>query len=257
MAKHRIHNTNNLFIFLSHILFSPFFPFWKTHPRKNPRSLVIALSAIAVLWITPPPPCPACFSIVVGKNASADGCVLVAHNEDDSPPQVVNHHKIPRRSHAPGEVVTLRNGGTLEQVPETWAYLWSEMPGPDFSDSYLNEWGVCVTSDNCPSREDRGELTDGGIGYMLRRLVAERARTAREGVQIAGELVERFGYVASGRTYVIADPQEGWLFCVVRGKHWLAHRVADGQVAMVANTFTVRKVDLSDKIGRASCRERV
>ncbi|NLS93154.1 MAG: hypothetical protein GXX96_13440 [Planctomycetaceae bacterium] len=270
MTKHRIHNTkagqarnptftnmrapcvqaqhkdsNNLFIFLSHIFFSLFFPSRKPHPRKNVRSSVIALSAIAVLWIAPSP-CRACFSIVVGKDASTDGCVLVAHNEDDSPPQVVNHHKIPRRSHAPGEVVTLRNGGTLEQVPETWAYLWSEMPGPDFSDSYLNEWGVCVTSDNCPSRENRGELTDGGIGYMLRRLVAERARTAREGVRIAGELVERFGYVASGRTYVIADPQEGWLFCVIRGKHWLAHRVADGQVAMVANTFTVRKVDLAD-----------
>ena len=270
MTKHRIHNTkagqarnptftnmrapcvqvqhkdsNSLFIFLSHIFFSLFFPSWKPHPRKNVRSTVIALSAIAVLWIAPSP-CPACFSIVVGKDASADGCVLVAHNEDDSPPQVVNHHKVPRRSHAPGEVVTLRNGGTLEQVPETWAYLWSEMPGPDFSDSYLNEWGVCVTSDNCPSREDRGELTDGGIGYMLRRLVAQRARTAREGVRIAGELVERFGYVASGRTYVIADPQEGWLFCVVRGKHWLAHRVEDGKVAMVANTFTVRKVDLDD-----------
>ena len=106
----------------------------------------------------------------------------------------------------------LRNGGSLEQVPQTWAYIWSEMPGLLFSDSYVNEWGVTVASDNCPSREDRPELTDGGIGYMLRRLVAERAKTAREGVLLAGELVERFGYIDSGRTYIIADPNEGWLF---------------------------------------------
>ena len=70
----------------------------------------------------------------------------------------------------------LRNGGSLGQVEQTWAYIWSEMPGMSFSDSYVNEWGVTVASDNCPSREDKPELTDGGIGYMLRRLVAELRR---------------------------------------------------------------------------------
>ncbi|MHC4532929.1 MAG: C69 family dipeptidase [Planctomycetota bacterium] len=191
--------------------------------------------------------CDACYSIVVGKKASVDGCVIVAHNEDDGPPQIVNHHKIPRKKHPSGETVKLRNGGQLAQVRQTWAYIWSEMPGMLFSDSYLNEWGVCVTSDNCPSREDKPELTDGGIGYMLRRLVAERAKTAREGVLLAGNLVERFGYIDSGRTYIICDPDEGWLFCVVNGKHWMAKRVSDNEVAMVANTYTIRRIDLSDK----------
>jgi dipeptidase len=183
----------------------------------------------------------------VGKKASTDGCVIVAHNEDDTAPQIVNHHKVPRRSYRPGATVKLRNGGSLEQVPQTWAYLWSEMPGLLFSDSYVNEWGVTVASDNCPSREDKPQLTDGGIGYMLRRLVAERAKTAREGVLLAGKLVEQFGYIDSGRTYIIADPDEGWLFCVVNGKHWLARRVPDDEVAMVANTYTIRAVDLKNK----------
>ncbi len=173
--------------------------------------------------------------------------MIVAHNEDDEAPEVVNHHKVPRHSYPPGSTVKLRNGGSLEQVEQTWAYIWSEMPGQSFSDSYVNEWGVTVASDNCPSREDKPELTDGGIGYMLRRLVAERAKTAREGVLLAGGLVERFGYVDSGRTYIIADPNEGWLLCVVNGKHWLARRVPDGEVAMVANTYTIHKVTLEDK----------
>jgi len=188
-----------------------------------------------------------CFTIVVGKDASADGYVIMAHNEDDSPPQIVNHHKIPRMRHESGEKVNLIDGGELDQVPETWAYIWSEMPGMIFSDSYINEWGVSVASDNCPSREDEPEITDGGISYMLRRLVAERAKTAREGVLLAGELVERFGYDASGRTYIICDPEEGWFFCAINGKRWLAQRVADDQVAMVANTYSVREVDLTDK----------
>ena len=33
-----------------------------------------------------------CFSIVVGKEASADGFVIMAHNEDDGPPQIANYH---------------------------------------------------------------------------------------------------------------------------------------------------------------------
>ncbi|MBN1805886.1 MAG: membrane dipeptidase [Sedimentisphaerales bacterium] len=190
--------------------------------------------------------CRACYSIVVGKKASVDGGVIMAHNEDDGPPQIVNHHKIPRKNHIAAEEVTLRNGGRVAQVRQTWAYIWSEMPGMLFSDSYLNEWGVCVASDNCPSRQDKPEITDGGIGYMLRRLVAERAKTAREGVLLAGRLVERFGYIDSGRTYIICDPNEGWLFCVVNGKHWMAQRVKDNEIAMVANTYTIRRVDLSD-----------
>ncbi|MBN2170112.1 MAG: C69 family dipeptidase [Candidatus Krumholzibacteriota bacterium] len=188
----------------------------------------------------------ACTTIVVGRDASADGCVLVAHNEDDAPPEVVLHHKVPRRAHEPGATVRLTGGGAVDQADATWALLWSEMPGESYSDSYLNEWGVCLTSDNCPSREDRMDLTDGGIGKMLRRLVADRARTAREGVRLAGELVERFGYQAPGRTLVIADPREAWLLCLVRGRHWLAWRVPDGEVCVIANSYVVREVDLDD-----------
>ena len=210
------------------------------------RTRPVVLLLFLIAWI-PGASCEGCFSIVVGKKASADGYVIVAHNEDDTAPQIVHHHKIPRRTHAPGEKVTLLNGGQLDQVEQTWAYLWSEMPGMHYSDSFINEWGVTVTSDNCPSREDRPEITDGGIGYMLRRLVAQRAKTARQGVLLAGSLVERFGYVDSGRTYVICDPDEGWLFCAVNGKHWLAQRVNDNEGAIVANTYTVRRVDLSDK----------
>ncbi|MBN1509020.1 MAG: C69 family dipeptidase, partial [Sedimentisphaerales bacterium] len=210
---------------------------------RKPVGIAIPLLC---LLLTAVPRCQACFSVVVGKNTSTDGCVIVGHNEDDAGPQLVNHHKVPRQTHPPSTMVTLRDGGSLEQVSQTWSYLWSEMPGLSFSDSYLNEWGVTVCSDNCPSREDKPQITDGGIGYMLRRLVAERARTAREGVLLAGSLVERFGYVDSGRTYIIADPNEGWLFCAVHGKHWLARRVPDNEVALVANTYTIRNVDLKD-----------
>jgi transposase InsO family protein len=43
----------------------------------------------------------------------------------------------------------------------------------------VNENGVAVVSDSCwPFKEQKGELVDGGIGYGLRRIISERAKTA-------------------------------------------------------------------------------
>ncbi len=91
---------------------------------------ILPVAAVFVLCLTIfAARCEGCFSIVVGKEASADEYVIVAHNEDDDPPQIVNHHKIPRKKHFPGEKVNLLNGGRLAQVEQTWAYIWSAMPG--------------------------------------------------------------------------------------------------------------------------------
>jgi dipeptidase len=187
-----------------------------------------------------------CFTVLAGKNTTADGSVLLAHNEDDHGRLLVNVYKVPAQEHSKGELVAINNGATLPQVKNTPAMLWLEIPEADFADAYMNEYGVAVTSDSCPSREDRPELVKGGIGFMLRRLIAERAQTARDGVRIAAELVSQFGYNASGRTYIIADAREGWLMHVVKGKHWIARRVPDNEVAVIANCYTIGPVELSD-----------
>jgi dipeptidase len=192
----------------------------------------------------------ACSSLAAGRLATKDRSVLYGHNEDDGGNIVTRLHLVPRIKHEPGEVIEMWDiklpDGTLATIPqvvgETWAYIWSEMPGFSFSDSYLNEWGVAIASDNCgPSRETNPERTP-GIGYWLRRLVPERAKTAREGVQIMGAAVEEYGYNAPGRTYIVADPKEAWLFSAVYGKHWCAQRVPDRHVAFIPNYYTIREV---------------
>jgi len=206
---------------------------------------------LALCW--PAPRAWACYAVIVGREASADGSVLVAHNEQNGGRRILNFRRIPRRRFAEGATVRLRRGGTLAQVPETWAFLWSENPGLSFSDGYLNEWGVAIVSDGCRTREDgyealvaRDEIRQGGIGYLLRRLVAERARSAREGVKLAGELVERFGYSASGRSYAIADPTEAWVFAAVQGRRWAARRVPDDCVVVLPNVHIIGQMDLAD-----------
>jgi len=201
----------------------------------------------------------ACFSIIVGKKASKDGAVLFGHNEDDGGKRVVNAWLVPRMQHSETECITLVHGGLVPQVKETWSYLWFQMNGLSFSDYYMNEWGVTIASDACESREDKPELTDGGIGYYLRRIVAERAKSAREGVRIAGDLLDHFGYASSGRTLVICDPHEGWILSMVAGKHWVAQRVPDDAVVVLPNVFIIREVDFSNKkdfiVSRSDIRE--
>ncbi len=195
----------------------------------------------------------ACYGIIVGRAASANGAVLVGHAEQNGGKRILNFRRIPSRKFSEGATVTLRRGGTLPQVEQTAAFFWSDNPPQEYSDTYCNEHGVAIASDACSTREDgyealveRGDIREGGIGYMLRRLVIERAKTARAGVRVAGELIEQFGYVHSGRTYMVADANEAWLLAVVRGRHWVAQRVPDDMVVILPNIHIIGEVNLDD-----------
>ncbi|MDD8031268.1 MAG: C69 family dipeptidase [Acidobacteriota bacterium] len=187
-----------------------------------------------------------CYTVLVGKKASADGSVIVAHNEDDYGEIMVNVRKIAPHDYGPKVKINLRRGAVYETSGQTNGFLWIEATGQEFADSFINEYGVVITSDSCPSRETKEDYTDGGIGYMLRRIVAEKARTAREAVILAGELVEKYGYIGSGRTYSIADKNEAWMLAVIRGRHWFAQRVPDDEVAVIPNYYTIRQIRLDD-----------
>jgi dipeptidase len=213
---------------------------------KETKKPLFALAALALSLAAPAlagtRPGDDCFTVLVGRKASADGSVIVAHNEDDPGDIVVNVRKIHGRDHGATRRVALGHGATYETDGRVAGFLWIEATGQEFADSFVNDFGVVVTSDSCPSRETADDLTDGGIGYMLRRLLAEKARTAREAVKLAGELIEKYGYRGSGRTYSVADKDEAWMIAVIRGRHWFAERVPDDEVAVIPNWYTIRRI---------------
>ncbi len=188
-----------------------------------------------------------CFTIIAGKNTNPNGAVLIAHNEDDGGENFfVDIHRIKSEKFSTQIPLKLKNGA-LYFRSKTEGLLWLEIRGTEFADSYINENGVVIVSNACSSREDKGDLTNGGIGTFLRRIIAEQAKSAKEAVILAGKLVDRFGYYSSGRSYAFADRNEGWFFQIVKGKHWIAQRVPDNEVAIVPNYYTIGEIDLSDK----------
>lgn len=172
-----------------------------------------------------------CFAVIAGKNATVDGSVLLAHNEDDSGEQMINIYNVPRNKEL----------GTNK-------YIWVEFPGMSVADAFLNEYGVAVASDGCPSREDRDDFTDGGVLYEVRTTVAQYAKSARNAVDLLAKLVETRGYKGSGRTYVIADCNEGWVFSIVKGRHWVAQRVPDDMVMTIPNYYSIGEINLADTL---------
>jgi dipeptidase len=186
-----------------------------------------------------------CFTVLVGKNASVDGTLLYGHNDDDGF-QLVNTYVEPRKNYPKGAEQTLQYGGKIPQVRTTHKFLWLEVPGMEVADGFMNEYGVCIGSNFCGSREDRLDISHGGILYDLRLIMAQRAKTARDAVQIAGSLIDQFGYRGSGRSYCISDREEAWVLAAVKGKRWAAAHVPDDEVMVLPNYYPIAEMDLQD-----------
>lgn len=199
-----------------------------------------------------------CTTVIVGKKVSRTGRVIVGHNEDSGGRVLHQQFFYPAADHPVGEYLTAEPGAAkIPQVPHTLATYWSNMIDPNgssFDHGFANEAGVVLCSnggtdsfDAPADSSDFSGLTEGGIGFLLRRCVGERARTAREGAELACRLIEKYGYRGAARTYTIADKDEAWVIGVVYGRHYAAKRVPDDRVMLISNSIAVRFVDINDK----------
>lgn len=201
----------------------------------------------------------ACTTVIVGKQASADGSVLMAHEEDYAANDAMKLAHHPRQTHQLGEVIHFAFE-TVPQVPETYAYTADEMydaqrlgmPPATFMNG-INEWGVAMDSNCIDTQEPKlPEENNMGLGWPeIGQLVMERAKTAREAVELAGRLVDDYTFngfeVSSCKelAFLISDPNEGWAMEVTR-RHWVAQQVPDDGAIYYANECRIgTKYDLA------------
>jgi dipeptidase len=80
----------------------------------------------------------------------------------------------------------------------------------------------------------------------------QRARTARELIQVITDLVAKCGYYSSGESMSISDPSEVWIFEIIskgkedKGAVWVARKIPDGYISGHANNPRIRQFPLND-----------
>ncbi len=207
-----------------------------------------------------------CTMIPVSPGASADGSAMTTHT-DDSGTDTFHVFMVPAKDWEPGSMLEvwkntddgpftllrtpLYSPGSIPQVAHTYAYT-------DASYSFQNENQVGM-----------GESTIGGARELnnsagwfevveLQRVALQRAKTAREAIQVMGSLAEAYGYCVSGECITVIDPQETWMFEIFgpgplwapgsdrAGAVWIAQRIPDGEVGVSANRSRIGEIDLSD-----------
>ncbi|MBD3646369.1 MAG: C69 family dipeptidase, partial [Pseudomonadales bacterium] len=132
----------------------------------------------------------------------------------------------------------------IPQVRKTAKYItmnYTDYEGfpPPLTNGGLNEYGVAGRDIWSPSREELAAMTpepQKGPNYSdLSRIAMERARTAREAVEIIGALMDEYGFSTyGGNSHFFADKDEGWVVINFAGGKglWIAERVGPDEVRM-------------------------
>ncbi|PXF41340.1 putative dipeptidase [Gracilariopsis chorda] len=149
--------------------------------------------------------------------------------------------------------------GYIPQVPHTFALFEG---GAGYA--ILNEHGVSVSESTCPARFASLPRSQGGEALFdisaMSRVALERVKTAREAIRIMGDLAFKYGFYGAmwdddeqkkdeaGEALMVADRKEAWVFHVTpddTGKSavWVAQRVPDTDITVVANSFIIRFVE--------------
>lgn len=189
----------------------------------------------------------ACTNFIVGKNASADGSVLISYAADNYGMYGFLYHRS-HATHSKGDtrdVVYWDTNQFLGKIPE--APVTYNVVGN------INENQVAIAETTFGGREELVD-TAGKIDYGSMMYIAlERSRTAREAIGIMTSLADTYGYNSEGETFTIADKNEAWIMEMVgkgaaeKGAVWVAVRVPDDCICAHANQSRIRKFDMKDK----------
>ena len=217
----------------------------------------------------------ACTTILVGKRASYDGSTIVARNEDSPNGQfepkrmeVVQPAAQPRTYRSVLSHVSFE----LPDDPMRYTSVPDAVPGHGiWAAAGFNEANVgmsateTITSNERvlgadplvelkPARGSEGEEgyepeVAGGLGEEdFVTVVLPYIRSAREGVQRLGALLERYGtYEMNGIAF--SDADEIWWLETIGGHHWIAKRVPDDAYVTMPNQLGIDYFDLADAEG--------
>ena len=184
------------------------------------------------------------YGIYIGKNHSGTGHAWLGGYGDE--PSSHWLEIVAEANHAAGSVITVGVGpdarmpGLRSEIPQvavtarhirvSYSYYLG-VPAP-ITNGGLNAHGVAVRDIWSTSRRELIAMTpkdQTGLNYSdLARVVLERARSARQAVEICADLIARHGEATyGGNSHIFADADEAWVMIQFAGGQglWVAERL--------------------------------
>ncbi|NIM12069.1 MAG: C69 family dipeptidase [Candidatus Aminicenantes bacterium] len=195
-----------------------------------------------------------CTLIMAGKDATVDGSVLLAHNNDLPGHIAAMIHIVPAAQHSPDEMIVFKTGLEIPQVPQTYRLLIMQCyyGFAEGDAKAINQYQVAVAgglslkADRSDKARELDPLVEGGVTGYVRYIALQRARTAGECVEIIGEMYSKYG-IAYPSGVGVADPNEVWYIEVGGGRCWVAQRVPDDHYLAAANGYRIGEINFKDK----------
>lgn len=152
----------------------------------------------------------------------------------------------------------------VPQIADRHALILSQPSWIWGAEMGVNERGLAIGNEAVFTRltAKKGEAL---LGMDLLRLALERAATAREGIAVIAEYLERYGQAGAGgyrdksfrydSSFLLADPQEAWVL-ETAGRLWAAKRVerwAISNALTLGHEFDLSSTDLPGQARKLGC----
>lgn len=205
------------------------------------KRFVVAIAALCAIS-----PAFACTNFIITKGASTDGSILVTYAADSHQLYgALYKHNAFRNGKGMMDVTEWDSGkylGQIPQVPVTYSTVGN-----------MNEHSLIITETTFGGRSElydpKGIMDYGSLIYIT----LQRAKTAREAIEIIADLANTYGYASSGESFSIADTEEAWIMELIgkgpdnKGIVWVARRIPDGYISAHANQARITTFPLNDK----------
>ncbi|RLK63686.1 hypothetical protein D3H64_03525 [Atopobacter sp. AH10] len=214
----------------------------------------ICSTTLAMAVLAPLQAIEACTTVIVGKGATVDGSTMIARNEDMGTSWPKYFVVRPAGKNKSTKYVSKGNGFSMtipeERYKMTATPEWDESEGT-FDEAGINEKGVAMSGTESLEANKKvlevDPLVKKGIGEdSMNSVVLPYIKSAREGVERLGKIVEKYG-AAEGNGVIFSDKDEVWYMEIGTGHQWVAQRIPDDSYAVIANQIVIEEVDLDDK----------
>lgn len=195
----------------------------------------------------------ACTGVYVGKGASADGSVILCRTEDMSSSgskRFIVHNS---GEHKAGTSYTDAFGLTIAYSRDSYRYsavpgsLYKGVGDAPYGAAGFNELGIAATATITAYPNQKAEEADpfvytGVHELSLTDLILSQADSARGGIELAAEYVDKYG-CGEGSIVMTADKDEAWYMEIYTGHQYAAVKLPEDKAAVMANAFMLGEID--------------